>query len=368
LHGGKAPRWLFHRMTKLAGAISDLIVYEYGQQELLRRISDPFWFQAFSCVLGFDWHSSGTTTVTCGALKEALKSCQLGIGAAGGKGAVSRRAPEEIEAFGEINGLSDGRIRKLVRASKLAAKVDSAAIQDQHQLYHHLFVLTEKGDWAVVQQGLHTEAKFARRYHWLGENVETFTLHPHEVILGNLTGATLDMTAKESVEAQKVSVDLVNDGPSHLRSMIRDDTSSLQLTLEEFDRSGHRGASSVQHHIQGLHMPWNVNWKTLDRAYNIQPANYEELLQVKGVGPATIRALAYISEVAYGTSPSWRDPVKYSFAVGGKDGVPYPVNRRAMDRSIEILKDGVAQAKMGKQEKLGAIRRLRRFVPPDVNV
>ncbi len=354
LHPGHAPRWLFERMVKLSGEIIRIIEMEFGTEEVLRRLADPYWFQAFSCVIGFDWHSSGTTTVTMGALKEALNP-QDGLAVAGGKGSASRRTPSELEMLGEKMGISSWKIERLKRLSKLAAKVDNAVLQDGYSLYHHSMVIDEHGNWAVVQQGLNEERRYARRYHWL-YGIRDVVNEPHSGIISDtIENVVLDMTARKSEEARKISVDVVNDGVAHLRNMISEVRNSSQRTLDEF---------IPPRDVKILRMPWRINWAALFKAYEIQPRNYEELIGIKGIGPSTVRALAYIAEIIYGAEPSWKDPVKYSFALGGKDGVPKPVDRDAYDRSIEILQLTIEEAKIDRKEKLEMLKRLRRFVPP----
>lgn len=354
LHNGTAPRWLFHRMTKLAGAISDIMIMEGGTEEYLKRLADPFWFQAFSCVLGFDWHSSGTTTVTCGALKKALEGRKEMV-VVGGKGKVSLRTPEEIAYHADLNDLSEDHQASLVYASRMCAKVDSAAIQDGHRLYHHALAFDDHGNWTVIQQGMSDQSGYARRYQWNCEHIRKFVEEPHTAILGDRVNDALNMTAQESTEARKVGVDLVNDGIDHLAKDILL-VEKGQTTLDDWNGLRPRK----------LHMPRTINWKALRQAYEFQPQDYEELLAIRGVGPSAVRALALTGELVYGTSPSWRDPVKYSFAVGGKDGVPFPVDRKAMDQAIHYLKLGVDEAKIKKREKLEAIQRLRSLIPPDV--
>ena len=235
LHSGKAPRWLFERMVKLAKEITEIIVYEYSQKEFLRRISDPYWFQAFSCVLGYDWHSSGTTTVTCGALKMAIDPEEYGLVVTGGKGATSRKAPSEIERFGEVFSLSSKKIENLKYSSMMSAKVDNSCIQDSYQLYHHSFIFTEKGDWAVVQQGM--SDRYARRYHWISDTVKSFVEEPHTgICCDERKDGVLDMTANESEETRRVSVDLIRDNPKHLEKFF---TSRDQKLLEEFTMPEH---------------------------------------------------------------------------------------------------------------------------------
>jgi hypothetical protein len=360
LHGGSAPKWLFKRMVGLAEGIVDVMLLEHSQDVLLQRLSDPFWFQAFSCVLGFDWHSSGTTTVTCGALKDALSSGKHGILVAGGKGRVSRNAPAEIVVGCDELGVSSQKSDELVYSSRMSAKVDNSAVLDSYQLYHHVLVFSENGKLCVIQQGINNENGYARRYHWLSENIDNFVMEPHAGIVGSTQiGKTLDMTSRISEEAQKISVDLICDSPDKLKGVLKSLRKPGQSSLSDW---GIGSACLVSH----LDMPKRINWNFVRGAYEFQPRDYEELLSVKGVGPRTVRALALVSELVYGTTPSWKDPVKFSFAVGGKDGVPYPVDRKTMDESIEILKTGVEEAKLGRKEKVSALRRLSKFVPPDI--
>jgi hypothetical protein len=360
LHPGKAPRWLFKRMVALSKGIAEVIVYEYGTNEFLERLSDPFWFQALSCVLGYDWHSSGTTTVTCGAIKEAINPEDFGIAFCGGKGKASQHTLAEIETYSEKYNLSTSVVERLQYCSRMAAKVDNTAIQDGHTLYHHVFILSENKRWAVIQQGMNNETSYARRYHWLSEDVECFVCEPHNAIVGDdRHEKVLDMTAKQSIATQKVSVDLVNDNLLHLRR----DWANLtrhqnQKTLDDWS-SPHLERQSLPH----LDMSHTINWQKMKEIYDVHPTNYEELLAIKGVGSNTVRALALISDLIYGEAPSWDDPVKFSFTVGGKDGVPYPVNRKAMDESAEIIRRGVEEAKIGEKEKIQALRRLKDFLP-----
>ena len=358
LHGGRAPRWLFKRMVSLSRGIIDVISYEYGKKELLRRLSDPFWFQALSCVLGYDWHSSGTTTVTCGALKVAINPEEHGFAMTGGKGKASRKTPQEIEKIGESYNFSTAKIEDLKYSSRMAAKVDTTAIQDGHDLYHHVFLFSENGLWAVIQQGMNEQTNYARRYHWLSNDFESFICEPHNVILGEKRELNvLDMVSKDSQSTQKISVDLVSDDPQHLK---RD---WAELTRHQNQRTLDNWAQSEVDikPFECLDMPRSINWAKMKEIYDFQPKNYEELLGMSGIGPKTVRALALISDLIYGQKPSWKDPVKYSFAVGGKDGMPYPVDRMAMDESTEIIRQGIQQAKIGKNERLHALKRLHNF-------
>lgn len=360
LHGGKAPKWLFNRMVKLSKGIIEVISYEYGKDGFISRLSDPFWFQALSCVLGFDWHSSGCTTVTCGALKEAIDPQEYGFAIAGGKGKASRKTPEQIQEIGEIYNFSTSKIQELKYSSRMAAKVDNTAIQDGHSLYHHVFLLSESGTWGVVQQGLNEDVSYARRYHWFSKNVDNFIEDPHNAILGEkIDSDVLNMATKNSKNCQKTSVDLVCDHPRHLiNDWANISRCPNQTTLDKWNGTSIKEIKS----LQILDMPHSIHWNKMKEIYDFQPKNYEELISLKGVGPKTVRALALISDLIYGDRPSWADPVKYTFAVGGKDGVPFPVDRKAMDESTEIINLGIKQAKIGEKDKLHAIKRLHKFV------
>jgi len=352
-------------MQKLANELVTIIVDEYGSLEFIRRISDSFWFQALGCALGYDWHSSGVTTVVTGILKRAIIPAEHGIAVCGGKGRVSRQTPFEIGNAGAEFGFSDDNIETLRYASRMSAKVDNAAIQAGYQLYHHAFFVTEDMNWAVVQQGMCAEDRTARRYHWLSTNVKSYVVEPQNAIVGDAKReVALDMTAKESERCRKVSVDLSRERPEKLMRLIAPHRSAHERSLAEWLPATAENSMGARP-IDLLSMPRSINWKTLSRAYEFQPRNYEELLAFKGIGPSTVRGLALIAELVYGEKPSWKDPVKYSFAYGGKDGVPYPVDRKAMDESIEVLKQAIQDAKLGNKEKTASLQRLRRFVPSD---
>jgi hypothetical protein len=347
-------------MVALSKGITEVIIYEYGTDELLRRLSDPFWFQAFSCVLGYDWHSSGTTTVTCGALKEAINPEEIGITFCGGKGNASRSTLAEIETCSEKYNYSTSSVERFQYCSRMAAKVDNTAIQDGHTLYHHVFILSENKHWAVIQQGMNSETRYARRYHWLSEAARNFVCEPHNAIVGDdRHEQVLDMTAQQSSAAQNVSVDLVNDNPLHLRR----DWADLMRPGDQKTLDDWQGPSRKKKTVPLLDMPRTINWQKMKEIYDVHPTNYEELLALRGVGLSTVRALALISELIYSEKPSWDDPVRFSFTVGGKDGVPYPVNRKVMDESTEMIRTGVEAAKIGEKEKIQALRRLKDFLP-----
>jgi hypothetical protein len=348
-------------MRKLAHEIASVMVEEYGADEFLRRLSDPYWFQALGCVLAYDWHSSGVTTVVTGILKTALNAEEHGLVVCGGKGKTSRKTPSDIAAAGQHFGFCEETIADLTYASRMAAKVDNAAIQAGYQLYHHAFLVTEDGKWAVIQQGLSDQERMARRYHWLSTSKQSFVVEPHNAIVGTKHAQALNMTAATSEGARKASVDLAKEPTPKLRRLLESAARPPnQATLQTWLPAS---SDPWQQTLTSLNMPRNINWDTLTRVYDFQPQNYEELLSLKGVGPATVRGLALVAELIYGEEPSWEDPVKFSFAYGGKDGVPFPVNRGAMDESIGILRETVEAAKIGETERLRALQRLRRYVP-----
>ncbi len=362
LHGGKAPAWLTGRMRKLAKEVASIIIDEQGTDTFIARISDPYWFQAFGCVLAYDWHSSGVTTVVTAILKQALSPEEHGIAVCGGKGKTSRKTPAEIASVGEKFGFSEKRIQALTYTSKMTAKVDNTAIQAGYQLYHHAFLLTEDRKWAVIQQGMSSEDRTARRYHWLSDTTANFIIEPHNAIVGDVKREkALNMTAKASEGARKTSVDIAKEPSAKVMRLFEATRPLHQQSLQEW--LPETQANPWRQSFEGLDMPRNINWETMKRVYEFQPRNYEELLSVKGVGPATVRGLALVAELIYGEKPSWADPVKFSFAYGGKDGVPFPVDRRAMDESIQLLRQAVEATKIGDREKTRSLQRLRRFVP-----
>ncbi|WP_414468359.1 DUF763 domain-containing protein [Methanobacterium sp. ACI-7] len=362
LHGGHAPRWLFNRMVKLTRGILDVILYEYDIDEFLRRISDPHWFQALSCVIGFDWHSSGTTTTTCGALKLAIDPEKHGMIIAGGKGKNSRKAPQDIETGGEILSLSSKNIDELVHSSKISAKIDNSCIQDGYNLYHHSFIFNESGNWAVIQQGMNNENRYARRYHWLSESISELVEEPHNgICCDESNNQTLDMTSKASNDARRISVDIIQDNPDHLRRYFGRKSQTLLTDFMDPENKFKEMKMPAHHPVLDIDLN-EKEWEVLKNAYELQPEKYEELISLKGMGPKKIRALALISDLVYGAESSWNDPVKYSFTHGGKDGFPYPVNREVYDNSIRTLKDALEEAKLEKKDKHNAIKRLESFI------
>jgi hypothetical protein len=342
-HHGAAPRWLFERMTRLAREITLVVVEEYGPHEALAKLSDPLWFQAFGCVLGFDWHSSGVTTTVCGALKEGLRGLERDVGlfVAGGKGKTSRKTPQELEAFGERFGFEPAG---LVYASRMSAKVDSAGLQDGYQIYHHTFLFTGDGAWTVVQQGMNEATRWARRYHWISSTVEDFVCEPHSAVCSDQRGDVhLNMVAEEAGQSRQVSTQVAGERPEALVKELK--------RLQSLELPG-------RHHLEVGDIHPDKLARIFLKTYENPPSDFERLLGMEGVGAKTIRALALISELVYGAKASVRDPARFSFAHGGKDGHPYPVDRGTYDRSIEVLRAAVSRAKLGRREKLEALRRL----------
>jgi len=355
LHYGRTPRWLFEQMVKLAREISLVLISEYGLDHYLRRLSDPHWFQALGCVLGFDWHSSGLTTTTCGALKESLRPLakDLGLFICGGKGRASRKTPLELETAGQKYSFD---ARPLVYASKMAAKVDNNALQDHYQLYHHVFFATQTGHWAVIQQGMAFDSQanrgWARRYHWLSDRVSDFVNEPHSAIVSPddqsaSLAPVLNLVAATSRKNRQLSTKIAQQKPEKIIKTLKKLKAAKlparhQLLLADIN-------------------PRNLR-KIFLRTYEERPENFEKLLGMKGVGPKTIRALALISELVYGTPASTQDPARFAFAHGGKDGIPYPVDRKTYQQSSEFLKEAISRAKLGYYEKFHALRRLASMI------
>jgi len=358
LHPGSAPFWLLSRMEKLAEKIFIIIHDEFGEEEILARLSDPMFFQACSNALGYDWDSSGATTVTCAVLRRAFNSIDIDLKGAGGKGKRSRLALKEIQQIGRESGLSENETSKIAYASRMTAKVDSAAIQAGYQIYHHMMFVSRQGKWAVIQQGMRAEQRLARRYHWLSSKVRSFVERPHNGIVGELVHENvLDMTATESEGCRVLSTELATEGPERVKRLFSSIRGHDQTTLSRW--MGPNGPSESVDYYQVA--PQRMDWDAVKTAYDIRPTAYEQLLAIKGIGPATVRGLALISEIMFGTRASWRDPVRFSFAYGGKDGVPFPVDRRAMDESIQVLTAAIENAKIGSLERVNALRRLGRF-------
>lgn len=359
LHAGGVPRWLLSRMRRLARAILAILVEEEGAGGALARLSDPLWFQGLSCALGFDWNSSGTTTVTCAVLKAALEGLDVGLRAAGGKGARARGTLAELDAIGRGLGLGAEAVEGLKRASRLAAKVDSVALQDGYELYHHTMFVSSDGQWAVVQQGMDLSDRTARRYHWLSASLPSFVEEPHSGIIGDAARpAVIDLTSRDSRGCRRACVDVACDGPSRARRLFIEARRRLRGPLDAWLGGRGRSEGTPLYRLA----PDSLNWEVLQRAYEARPRSFEELLLIRGMGASTVRALALIADLIYGEPPSWRDPIKFSFAFGGKDGVPRPVERELMDRVIGSLEELLSAAELERRERLGALARLRGMV------
>jgi hypothetical protein len=367
LHGGAAPAWLFNRMVEMAGAITTLIVQDAGPRELLRRLSDPFWFQAFGCVIGFDWHSSGVTTTVCGALKEAARKYggDMGIVVCGGKGKTSRKTPDDILRACDTYGTD---AKPLIHASKLAAKVDNTGVQDGYQLYHHsFFFLPQDQSWCVVQQGMNENERYARRYHWLSETLPNFICDPHAAIACDSRGDTLNLVAGEGDSHRQALVMASREHPDRLLKEIQpliEAESHLPLFdgLYPSNRKGHVDLYMPDRHsITTRDIHPSALKKVLIKTYERQAGDFEQLLAEPGIGPQAMRSLSLVAEIIYNAPASKRDPAAYSFAHGGKDGHPYEVNRPLYDQNIERLRETINSAKLGVFDKAKALRSLSAF-------
>jgi len=344
LDTGRCPKWLFERMKKLAGIMSEIIIEEFGEEKFLEKLSDPYWFQAFGCALAFDWNSSGLTVTTTAALKEALRERDLGIYVCGGKGKTSRKTPDELIRLGEKIGLDP---TKYVNYSKLIAKIDNSLIQDGFNIYHHSFIITKSGNFAVIQQGMNTYYSLARRYHWYVTKeserlIKDFTLEPHKGIVSQkIFKNVLNLTHKESVENKKLIVELINSPKELMKDLnyLVKPQKSLFLPDVEFK----------YHPVLNEKFDINRLKKTIEKASFLEPKTIEELLLIEGVGPKTIRALSLVGELIYNKPVSRIDPARYTFAHGGKDGTPYPVDRKTYDETIRILEKAI---RISKQRKI----------------
>ena len=372
LDEGKCPRWLFERMTKLGREIIKVIINEYGSDEFIKRISDPVWFQSLGTVLAFDWNSSGLTTILTAALKEAIRGREkeLGIFICGGKGKTSRRTPEEIEQWGNALSLPDGYVNSLIYNSKMTAKVDSALVQDGFQIYHHTLFFSKNGSWTVIQQGMNIQNQSARRYHWYSKKITDLVKEPHAGIASQiLNQPTLNLTALESEKTRSVSTQLVQnnyyDLMKDIKILAKHFSDYSQMLKVKSD-----GQQTIFLNLENREFVWHPvvkeNFfknkylqKILYLVSEQRPASYEKLLSLKGVGPKTIRALSLVSEIIYGAKPSYRDPARYSFAHGGKDATPYPVDRITYDQSIKFFADVISKSKLQSSEKNKIFHKLK---------
>ena len=344
LHTGKAPSWLFEKMVKLSREIIYIIVEEIGKRKFMEKISDPLWFQSFGCVLGFDWHSSGLTTTVCAAVKESLKDIggEIGVFAAGGKGRTAIRTPSEIMKIGEKFSLSE-RCNSLVEISRITAKVDNSCLQDGFSLYHHTIIFTREGKWAVIQQGMNPSTGWARRYHWLSKEDISFVDEPHKGIISSWKGEVFNLVANESKETRGIITSLIRESPE---KVLKDYKRVKEITLPS------------HHDIRGMWIDEERFRKTIIQAHEHFPENFTQVISLRGMGAKTLRALGLISELIYGEKVSRKDPARYSFAHGGKDGYPYPVESKTYEESINFLKEAINKAKIGNRDKIEALRQL----------
>jgi len=371
LDTGTCPKWLFTRMVKLGREITRVLVAEFGPDDFVRRIADPVWFQSLGTVLAFDWNASGLTTILTAALKEAIRHEEkdLGIFICGGKGKTSRKTPEEICAWGDKLSFPHHCVDNLVYNSRMSAKVDNSLVQDGYQIYHHSFFFSRNGAWAVVQQGMNPANVSARRYHWFSENVEDIVCEPHTgIVTSAKPKPSLNLTARDSETTRSLSVEFISSGyhslmkdieiirrhSSDLSKMVSFKHKGQQLTFLQLQDTEFRTHPVVCEDFSQSRYLEKILHKLCDR----QPENYEKLLSVKGVGPKTIRALALVAEVIYGAKPSYEDPARYSFAHGGKDATPYPVDRQTYDKTTAILTEAVNRSRISPYEKIRAVKRI----------
>ena len=356
LHYGKVPPWLYQRMRKLGGAVIESIVMEYGKSEVLRRLSDPFWFQSLGSVMGMDWHSSGITTSVMGALKSAINPLanELGIYICGGRGKHSRQTPNELLKIADQTGV-DGD--QLVKASRLSAKIDNTAIQDGFQIYLHSFIVTDKGEWAVVQQGLNDQSGMARRYHWHSAHIKSFIEEPHTSVCGEDQGLILNLVDKKAQVTQNGILNITKEQPDLMISEIK----KMKMPFH--------------HDVKAKDVNLKRLGSTLALAHEHDIKDFESLLLLNGVGPRTVQSLTLVSEVIHGTPSRFSDPARFSFAHGGKDGKPFPVPTNIYDETIKILEASLKKAKLGNKDKTKALKNLHNiskklekdFIPQPAN-
>ncbi len=342
LHGGHVPEWLHNRMTGIGREIMRAMIFEYGPSEVLSRLSDPFWFQALGCVMGMDWHSSGITTSVMGALKRAINPLykDLGLYICGGRGKHSLKTPEELIDFSNKTGLNGNM---LVRASKLSAKVDNTCVLDGFNLYLHCFVVSKTGDWAVIQQGMNTAEKMARRYHWHSKNVRSFVDDPHSAVIGENVGDIINLSDSRAQRNRTGIVEFLSQHP---------DMQKKEMRMLVMDRP---------HELKPQHVDSKRLGAVLALAYEKQYKDFVDALLLPGVGPRTVQSLALVSEIIYGAPNRFSDPARFAFAHGGKDGHPFPVPLNVYDESISVLRTAVDKARIDPSDKMRSIKALSRL-------
>ncbi len=374
---GKCPPWLYERMVRLGREMAQVIAAEYESDEFVKRLADPVWFQSLGTVLAFDWNASGLTTILTAALKEAIRGQEkdLGVFICGGKGKTSLKTPDEIRNWGERLNFSGEKTRALVYNSRMSAKVDSSLVQDGFQIYHHCFCFSRSGCWTVIQQGMNAAAQTARRYHWFSEKPEfspppapkngwperTLVCEPHSAVSCETLAPTLNLAAAESEKTRNLSSELARAGyntlmkdirllrknSSNLHQMAAFETKGGQLTLLNLEDTEFRSHPVIAEDFSKSRYLEKILWQICDK----KPSDYEKLLAERGVGPKTMRALALVAEIIYGAKPSFEDPARYSFAHGGKDATPYPVDRPTYDKTISLMRELVNKSKIGVYDK-----------------
>lgn len=371
LDEGKCPKWLFDRMVKLGREIVFILIEEFGPEEFIKKISHPVWFQSLGTVLAFDWNASGLTTVLTAALKESIRGQErsLGIFICGGKGKTSRKTPQEIKYWGEKLTLPSAVVSNLEYNSKMAAKVDSSLIQDGFQIYHHAFLFTKNGSWAVIQQGMNTNLGIARRYHWYSHDIKELVCEPHSGIVSDINlFRVLNLASKDSNKTREISVNLVKNGKDLFKDIqiLNKYFSKISQILTLKTKQGELFSFLNLENIEfKKHSVIYENFleskyliKILKKIISEKSNTYEQLLSIEGVGPKTIRALSLVSELIYGAKPSYDDPARYSFAFGGKDSIPYPVDIKNYDKVIDLLKKAVIKSRFDIFEKRRILKRI----------
>ena len=339
LHFGKVPRFLTERMGKMGDAIVESVVYNYGKSEVLTRMSDPNWFQALGAVMGMHWNSSGVTATVLGSLKQHInpKASDLGLYILGGKGKSAWNTPNQIHRVADRHGLPG---TELAKSARLTSRIDNNAIQDGFNLYQQYFILSDEGEWTAISQGLNKQSRRARRYHWHSPTVRSFGDSPHTGIVGLESQRVLNLTDSTADMLRTHMVDLTKENPKIVAEAIREAELPNRHDVRKEDVNMGRLAS------------------VLDLAYNRDIEKFEDLVDLHGVGPRTLKALAMASEIIHGDATRFDDPARFAFAVGGKDGRPHPVDTESLDETIGMLQNAVDRAKLGDKDKSNALRRL----------
>ena len=370
LHEGHVPRWLANLMKRLAKAIIEIMVIEYGPDKVVERLSNPLWFQALNNIIGMDWDSSGSTTVTTAILRQVLINGDFGVMVLGGKGKRALCIEEDLKDAAEKLNLSTSKLSELLRASRLVAKVDSTLLQDGYQLYHHSLIVSENGVWGIIQQGMNVDKRLARRYHWFSRNVERYVVKPHTGIAGFKEELVLNLIARNVENTRRTLLDLLNENPRKTLNMILEANRILRKTLPLTVWISKASVTVIDRNRRlMIYRPITISNRlinVLKKVYEVKPHSLEEALLIRGLGPSTIMALTLVADLIYNEPPSPEDPVdqpydpfKYAYAFGGKDGVPYPVRRDVMMEVILTLEEAIEKAKMNEKDKRIGFSKLR---------